>query len=155
MAKKKPKPKPTRAYNRTMPENPPKAFQSPLWPHLEEIRSLRRARKTWLEIAEHLQQRHGLKITLRAVRNFFVRATNPNRRIPAGLEEHVHAPPRHPAPVPPPSNALPVPPAAAPNPLEEQDPLLRIEEPPKVEGINERKRRLLREQREREQRESH
>src|SRR5436305_10769355 len=90
-----------RAYNRTMPREHPRAFQSPLWPHLEEIRSLRRARKLWVEIAEHLKREHGIAMTYRAVRNFFVRATNPKRRIPYGLEEHVGPTPRAAAPLPP------------------------------------------------------
>ena len=92
-----------------MPDNLPKAFQSPLWPHLEEIRALRRARKMWVEIAQHLEQKHGIKMTYRAVRNFFVRATNPNRRIPAGLEEYVGAAPALPSPTPPPAKPAPHP----------------------------------------------
>jgi hypothetical protein len=107
-----PKPK-TRVYNRTMPREHPRAFQSPLWPHLEEIRALRRARKMWVEIAEHLERTHHVKVSYRAVRNFFVRTQNPKRRIPAGLEEHVGAKP-----------AAPVPPAAAaPAPADPFDPV--------------------------------
>lgn len=80
-----------------MPDNLPKAFQSALWPHLDEIRALRRSRKMWVEIAQHLEQKHDIKMTYRAIRNFFVRATSPNRRIPYGMENHVGAAPRQPA----------------------------------------------------------
>ena len=141
-----------RAYNRRMPDKPPKAFQSALWPHLEEIRSLRRARKMWPEIAEHLHQKHGIRMTYRAIRNFFVRATNPNRRIPIGMEEHVGAPPRQPVP------AGPAQPAAAhqaparpsyPSPAEAA---FTEPEPDDPAPVKTRKLKELREQREREQR---
>jgi hypothetical protein len=57
----------------------PVAYQSPLGPHLEQIR--RRARKTWREIAELLRQEHGINLTLQAVQSFFKSATSPKRRV--------------------------------------------------------------------------
>ena len=49
------------------PEVHPKPYESPLWQHLETIRSLRRQRKTWAAIAVHLEESHGLKTSLRTV----------------------------------------------------------------------------------------
>jgi hypothetical protein len=72
-------------------------WQSKLWDHLEEIRSLRRARATWKDIAAHLGEKHGVQITAAAVRNFFVRSRNPNLRLPDGLEHLRPAPPEHPS----------------------------------------------------------
>src|SRR6266403_6237395 len=69
----------------------PGPWQSKLWDHLEEIRSLRRARATWKDIAAQLGEKHGVQITAAAVRNFFVRSRNPNLRLPDGLE-HLRAP---------------------------------------------------------------
>jgi hypothetical protein len=67
------------------PEVHPKPYESPLWRHLETIRSLRRQRKTWAAIAAHLEERHGLKTSLRTVRNFFKRARA--GRVPLGFDE--------------------------------------------------------------------
>jgi hypothetical protein len=67
------------------PEVHPKPYESPLWPHLEAIRSLRRQRKTWAAIAAHLEETHGLKTSLRTVRNFFKRARA--GRVPLGFNE--------------------------------------------------------------------
>jgi hypothetical protein len=63
----------------------PKPYESPLWPHVETIRSLRRQRKTWAAIAAHLQETYGLKTSLRTVRNFFKRAHV--GRVPLGFDE--------------------------------------------------------------------
>jgi hypothetical protein len=71
----------------------PGPWQSELWDHLEEIRSLRRARATWKDIAAQLGEKHRVQITAAAVRNFFVRSRNPNLRLPDGLE---HLRPAHP-----------------------------------------------------------
>lgn len=74
-------------------KNPrPVAYQSPLGPHLEQIRSWRRARKTWREIAELLRKEHGINRTLQAVQSFFKSATSPKRRVPLGFEDST-APP--------------------------------------------------------------
>ena len=66
--------------NKTMPKDHPVAWGSPLWPHLELIRSMRRQRKKWADIADHLEADHGVKVTFRTVRNFFKRATDTHRR---------------------------------------------------------------------------
>jgi hypothetical protein len=63
----------------------PKPYESPLWQHLETIRSLRRRRKTWAAIAVHLEESHGLTTSLRTVRNFFKRARS--GRVPLGFNE--------------------------------------------------------------------
>jgi hypothetical protein len=67
------------------PEVHPKPYESPLWQHLETIRALRRQRKTWAAIAVHLEETHGLKTSLRTVRNFFKRARA--GRVPLGFDE--------------------------------------------------------------------
>jgi hypothetical protein len=67
------------------PEVHPKPYESPLWQHLETIRALRRQRKTWAAIAAHLEETHGLKTSLRTVRNFFKRARA--GRAPLGFDE--------------------------------------------------------------------
>ena len=68
------------------------AYQSPLGPHLEQIRSWRRARKTWREIAELLRKEHGINRTLQAVQSFFKSASNPKRRVPLGFEDSIVPP---------------------------------------------------------------
>src|ERR1700674_4336677 len=75
----------------------PGPWQSELWDHLEEIRSLRRARATWKDIAAQLGEKHGVQTPAAAVRNFFVRSRNPNLRLPDGLEHLRPAPPEHPS----------------------------------------------------------
>ncbi len=64
----------------------PVAYQSPLGPHLEQIQSWRRARKTWREIAELIRQEHGINLTLQAVQSFFKSATSTKRGVPLGFE---------------------------------------------------------------------
>jgi hypothetical protein len=81
----------TDAYNGAMTDTPTPhrgPWSSPLWDHLEDIRDMRRKRKRWLDVANHLKQQHGIKITPRAVRNFFVRATARIKAgtLPAGFE---------------------------------------------------------------------
>jgi hypothetical protein len=61
---------------------------------------MRRARKMWAEIAAHLKEAHGLEVSYRTIRNFFIRTRSPKRRIPAGFEESLGAPVPHPGPVP-------------------------------------------------------
>jgi hypothetical protein len=68
------------------PREHPKAYESPLWPHIETICSMRRSRKTWSTIALHLEQAHGLRITLASVRNFFRRTEH--GRAPLGFDSH-------------------------------------------------------------------
>jgi hypothetical protein len=102
-----------RTHNTQMPREHPKPYQSKLWDHLEEIRAMRHARKMWPEIAEHLKAAHGIEVSYRTVRNFFVRTRKPKQRIPAGFEGilGVAAKPS-PAPVPPAS--VPAPPPVTP-----------------------------------------
>jgi hypothetical protein len=83
------------------------AFQSPLWPYLEQIRSWRRARMTWREITERLNANPGpnVGLTLQAVHSFFATASKraapplgfdslpgqPSPQPPADSEPEVHA----------------------------------------------------------------
>jgi hypothetical protein len=67
-----------------IPDNQTPRFQSPLWPYLEEIRSLRRARKTWHAIAEKMAVDHGVKQTLQGVRLFFKR-NGQRKELPLGF----------------------------------------------------------------------
>ena len=91
-------------------EQHPGPYQSPLRPHLETIRAMRRARKTWQQIAEHLQQAHGVKTSFTTVYNFFKRVTERARKgkslLPLGYEEAppaaVPAGPAQPVGAPPP-----------------------------------------------------
>jgi hypothetical protein len=94
MAKTHAKPK-SPAGRKQMPREHPGPWGSVLWDHLDEIRSMRRARKRWLDIETHLRQQHGIRITQRAIRNFFARATDPKQKRPLGWEE-----PARPAPAP-------------------------------------------------------
>jgi hypothetical protein len=55
------------------PQEHPRAWGSVLWDHRDEVLAMRRGRKTWKEITEHLAQTHGVKLTYGTVRNFFVR----------------------------------------------------------------------------------
>jgi hypothetical protein len=66
------------------PDEHPGAFQSPLWKHLETIRSLRLARKTWREVAEALARDHQIKMPASSICRFFVRAKK--ARLPAGMK---------------------------------------------------------------------
>jgi ABC-type uncharacterized transport system involved in gliding motility auxiliary subunit len=85
-----------------------------LWDHRDTIRALRKARRTWKEIGEHLQREHKLTLTHRTIRNFYVRYTKrlKSQTLPAGFEPESTAPDpaRPPAPQPPsesPSNPQP------------------------------------------------
>jgi hypothetical protein len=57
----------------------------PLWDHVDEIRSLRMARKSWEEVSVQMEK-HDIRLKARAIRNFFLRATDPNLKLPLGLE---------------------------------------------------------------------
>ena len=61
-------------------------YRSRLLSHLEEIRQLRRSRRTWRDIAEHLTNKHGIQITAAGVHIFFKRATR-RKRAPLGFED--------------------------------------------------------------------
>ena len=65
---------------------PPRPWRSLLLPHLDEIRAMRRARRTWREIAAHLRATHGIKIAPSNVYRFFKRAVQ-RRKLPLGFEE--------------------------------------------------------------------
>jgi hypothetical protein len=66
-------------------QDKPKAYQSPLWAHLDEIRKWRLAQETWEAIADKLFLQYGLKVSLQAVQGFFKRATRRDGRRPLGL----------------------------------------------------------------------
>jgi hypothetical protein len=55
---------------RHVPQTHAKPYQSPLWKHLETIRTLRRKRETWAMIALHLEDAHGLKVSKSTVFKF-------------------------------------------------------------------------------------
>jgi hypothetical protein len=63
-------------------QHPPRGG-SALWAHLDTIRAMRRARRTWAEIALVLERDHGIKTSLGTVRNFFKRAS---ANVPLGFE---------------------------------------------------------------------
>ena len=63
---------------------PGKPFQSKLHPHWETIRSLRRGRKTWVEIAQALTA-HGCTTSKQDVHAFYKRKVK--GRVPLGFEE--------------------------------------------------------------------
>ena len=68
---------------RRIPKIHAKPYQSPLWKHLETIRTLRRRHETWAEIALHLEDAHGLKVSRATVLKFFERTTG--GRVPLGF----------------------------------------------------------------------
>ena len=63
----------------------PKAYQSPLWAHLDELRKWRRAQETWETIADKLFVQYRLKVSFQAVHAFFKRATRRGLRRPLGF----------------------------------------------------------------------
>jgi hypothetical protein len=65
---------------------PPRPWRSLLLPHLAEIRAMRRARRTWREIAAHLKATHGVKIAASNVYRFFKRAVQ-RKKLPLGFED--------------------------------------------------------------------
>jgi hypothetical protein len=67
----------------------PKAYRSPLWKHLEEIRKWRREQETWEGIAERLRVNYGIVISFQSVQSFFKRATDPGHRRPLGFEPEI------------------------------------------------------------------
>ena len=64
----------------------PKAYRSPLWKHLEEIRRWRREQETWEGIAERLRVNYGIVISFQSVQSFFKRAIDPDHKRPLGFE---------------------------------------------------------------------
>jgi len=65
---------------------PPRPWRSLLVPHIDEIRAMRRARRTWREIAAHLRATHGIRIAPSNVYRFFKRAVH-RRKLPLGFED--------------------------------------------------------------------
>jgi hypothetical protein len=63
----------------------PKAFRSPLWPHLDEIYAWRLAEETWEAIANKLSDKYRIKVSLQGVQIFFKRATHRDARRPLGF----------------------------------------------------------------------
>lgn len=70
---------------RRVPQSHAKPYQSPLWEHLETIRTLRRKRQTWAAIALHLKESQGLETTSATVLKFFKRAAA--GRVPIGFPD--------------------------------------------------------------------
>ena len=68
-----------------MKQEKPKAYRSPLWAHLDELRKWRLAQETWEAIAAKLLARYGIKISFQAVQAFYQRATSGDRRRPLGF----------------------------------------------------------------------
>jgi hypothetical protein len=72
----------------------PIAYQSPLWPHLEQIRTWRRARLTWREIKERLEPApYSINLTIQAIHSFFVTASK-RKEPPLGFDSLPGHPPR-------------------------------------------------------------
>jgi hypothetical protein len=61
-------------------------FQSALWPHIDMIRKLRLARRTWASIADELQKM-GVSTSPQAIGQFFRRAKSGKR--PCGWEQEM------------------------------------------------------------------
>ena len=62
------------------------AFQSPLWPYLEQIRSWRRARMTWREITDRLNASpYSVGLSLQAIHSFFASASR-REKPPLGFD---------------------------------------------------------------------
>jgi hypothetical protein len=97
MSRKKEKP-----ANAKVPQRHPVAWKSALWPHLELIRSMRRGRKSFQAIADHLAAQHDILVTYRTVRNFLSRVSErakKGRALPLGFEAHMPKP-KSPTPLP-------------------------------------------------------
>jgi hypothetical protein len=67
----------------------PKAYRSPLWKHLEEIRRWRREHETWEAIAERLRVNYGIVISFQSVQSFFKRAIDPDHKRPLGFDPEI------------------------------------------------------------------
>ncbi len=89
-------------------EMPGKPYQSVLNPHLEEIKYLRRQRRTWDEIASKLSEKYGISASGPSVYKFAKRVENRRGKTPFGFEpldgekspSHPAASPAGDAPVP-------------------------------------------------------
>jgi len=65
----------------------PGPWRSELWPHLDSIRKLRLARRTWAQVAEAIHQAGGPKVAATTCYNFYKRAVNLSRKgkLPLGF----------------------------------------------------------------------
>jgi hypothetical protein len=61
-------------------------YSSPLWKHVDLIRTMRRGHRTWPEIARCLEREHGLKTSHKTVHGFFKRVVSRNK-LPLGWAE--------------------------------------------------------------------
>jgi hypothetical protein len=73
----------------------PAPFASALWAHVETIKRMRLARKSWVAIARHLETDHGIKVSPPTLYNFMRRYARRARAgtIPLGFEPLQVAPP--------------------------------------------------------------
>lgn len=89
----------------------PGPWRSELWPHLDSIRKLRLARRTWVQVAEAIHQAGGPKLAATTCYNFYKRAVNLSRKgkLPLGFVDPFAAPaqPASPAPEAPPAAKAP------------------------------------------------
>jgi hypothetical protein len=80
----------------------PRPFESPLWKHLDAIRQMRVARKTWAQIAEHIGKAEGRAISFTTVHNFFRRAAERQKKgkglFPLGYSDPFTNEPQNPSP---------------------------------------------------------
>src|SRR6516165_4394173 len=68
-----------------MKQEKPKAYRSPLWAHLDELRKWRSSQETWEAISDKLFAQYGIKVSLQAVQAFYKRATCGDSRRPLGF----------------------------------------------------------------------
>jgi hypothetical protein len=72
----------------------PKPFESPLRPHWDFIKALRRQRKRWPQIAQALRDQHQIETSYKTVQNFYRRMAAAEKRVQMGFD----APETQPAP---------------------------------------------------------
>jgi hypothetical protein len=68
----------------------PKPHESPLWPHLQLIRTMRLGRHTWAEIAEAIHKAGGPKAAVNTVYQFYKRVAERAKKgkgLPLGFED--------------------------------------------------------------------
>jgi hypothetical protein len=66
-------------------QDKPKAYRSPLWSHLDELRKWRSTQETWDAITGKLFAQYGIKVSLQCVQAFFQRAARRGFRQPLGF----------------------------------------------------------------------
>jgi hypothetical protein len=138
---------------RAMARHHPLPHRSPLWKHLELIRSMRLGRHTWEQIADRISEIQGESVHPTTVYNFFKRYADRLKRTGRGQALGFEPLPGDATPAAP----GPAQPAAAPAPpstiAEEQPDYIPVEEPD--DGITEfqrkRRQRLLAETQQKEQ----